>query len=146
MTAWMNIASAWLVLAGAGQLCLALASLAIPRLLDWPQQLTTLRPLTRQVFWVYAFYIWSSHLAFGLLSLLAPAALLDGSLLAGCVCTFIAAWWGIRLLIQFACLSRDDAPQGTLFRLGEAALVASFVAFAGVYLWAATFNLSRLLR
>src|SRR5205814_4625198 len=72
-------------LAGAGQLALAAGSLAIPRILRWSEDTAKLRPLTRQIFWVYAAYILSFHVAFGLLSVLAPHWLLDGSPLAGAV-------------------------------------------------------------
>jgi len=57
------------LLAGLGQLALVLASLAIPSVLNWREDTAKLRPLTRQVFWTYALYIWSINLAFGLLSL-----------------------------------------------------------------------------
>ena len=52
------------VAAGVGQLVLVAASLAIPRALRWPEDLAKLRPLTRQVFWTYAGYIWATNLAF----------------------------------------------------------------------------------
>jgi hypothetical protein len=128
------------MLAGLGQLCLAMGSLAIPRLLRWPQELAGLRPLTREMFWVYALYIWCSHLAFALLSMLASDALIDGSLLAGCVTGFIAAWWGVRLTLQFTCLDRRSAPPGAIYRCGEVALVLCFVFFTVVYGFAAALN------
>ena len=64
---------AMLVAAGVGQLILCSASLAIPRVLRWPEDLARLRPLTRQVFWTYAGYIWATNLSFGLISTLARA-------------------------------------------------------------------------
>ena len=83
-----------LVAAGVGQLALVVASLAIPRVLRWPEDLARLRPLTRQVFWTYAGYIWATNLAFGLVSAFAPGWLLDRTPLAGAVCGFIATYWG----------------------------------------------------
>jgi hypothetical protein len=70
--------------AGVGQLVLIAASLAIPRVLRWGEETAKLRPLTRQVFWTYAVYIWCTNLAFGLVSL-RPDWLLDRSPLAVCV-------------------------------------------------------------
>jgi hypothetical protein len=70
------------LLAGVGQLGLAIASLAIPRLLDWRADVAQLRPLTRQVFWTYAGYIWFTNLCFGLVSTFGPARLLDRSSVA----------------------------------------------------------------
>ena len=72
-----------IVVAGVGQLALVLASLAIPRVLGWHRELMHLRPLTRQVFWTYAGYIWGTNLSFGLVSVIGPGWLLDRSPLAG---------------------------------------------------------------
>ena len=57
-----------LIAAGVGQLILISAGLAIPRVLRWPEDVARLRPLTRQVFWTYAGYIWATNLSFGLVS------------------------------------------------------------------------------
>jgi hypothetical protein len=130
-----------ILLAGLGQIGLALGSLAIPKVLRWPDELARLRPLTRQVFWIYAAYIAASHLAFGLLSSIAPRALCDGTLLAAAVTLYIAAWWAVRLVLQFACLDRRDAPPGYRFRVAEAVLVVLFATFTLVYAWAAAVNL-----
>jgi hypothetical protein len=121
------------VAAGVGQLALAAASLAIPRVLRWSDDLARLRPLTRQVFWTYAAYIWVTNLAFGLVSACAPGWLLDRSPLAGAVCAYIAAYWGARLVIQFAYFDRTDAPRGAPFVLAEAALVGLFLFLTLVY-------------
>ena len=127
----------WILLAGVGQLVLALASLAIPRVLKWREDVARLRPLTRQVFWTYAAYIWGTNVAFGLVSVLAPESLLDGSTLARAVCGFIAAYWGARVVIQLFVFDRTDAPRGSLVALAEVALTALFAALTLVYGWAA---------
>src|SRR5437867_12234384 len=106
-----------LILAGLGQLGLALGSLALPGILHWRDDTAKLRPLTRQVFWTYAGYIWATNLSFGLLSTLAPDSLLDGSSLARAVCAFIALYWIARLVIQFAWFDRTDVPAGLLVRI-----------------------------
>jgi hypothetical protein len=127
-------------LAGIGQLILILASLAIPRVLGWREDVAKLRPLTRQVFWTYAIYIWATNLAFGLISL-APGMLLDRSSLAGCVTGFITAYWVGRIVIQFAYFDRSDAPAGPLVRLAEVGLVGLFFYLGAVYAAALLFNL-----
>lgn len=127
-------------LAGIGQLGLVLASLAIPRVLHWREETAKLRPLTRQIFWTYAGYIWTTNLSFGVVSTLTPSWLLDRSPLAGAVTVFMAAYWGARLVIQFACLDRKDAPPGLPIRLAEAALVSLFVSLTAVYGLAAASN------
>lgn len=137
--------SGWLhtviLLAGIGQLTIVIGSLAIPRVLRWRDDVAKLRPLTRQVFWTYAGYIWSTNLCFGLLSVLAPASLVDGSTLATAVTSFIALYWGARVVIQFAYFDRSGAPSGVLVRLAEIVLVSLFVFFTVAYGYAAAVNL-----
>jgi hypothetical protein len=125
-------------LAGIGQLLLVIASPAIPRVLGWRQEVSGLRPLTRQVFWTWAAYVWLTHLCFGLLSTFGAALLVDGTPLAGLVSSFIAAWWSARLVIQFTYFDRSAAPPGRIYKVGEAALVLLFVVLGSVYTLAAS--------
>ncbi|MBX3468202.1 MAG: hypothetical protein KF878_15125 [Planctomycetes bacterium] len=120
------------VVAGLGQLALAAVSLAIPRVLGWREETARLGPLTREVFWTYAAYIWGTNVAMGLLSCLAPDALLDGTPLARAVCGYVTTYWGARLVLQLAAFGRH-APPGRAFRLAEAALVALFSFLVLVY-------------
>ena len=126
-----------LVLAGLGQLALALVSLVLPRMLRWNDETAKLQPLTRQVFWTYASYIWVTNICFGLVSVLAPAALLDRSPLARVVTGYIAAYWGARVLVQFFYFDRSAAPPGAIYKVAEAALVGLFVFLTAVYGYAA---------
>lgn len=127
-------------LAGVGQLILVAASLAIPRVLRWREDTAKLRPLTRQIFWTYALYIWCTNLTFGLVSL-QPGWLLDRSPLAACVTGYMMAYWVGRVLIQFFFLDRSDVPPGRLVRIAEVALVGLFVYLSAVYAAAVLFNL-----
>ena len=122
-----------LILAGIGQIALIIGSLAIPRVLGWREDTAQLKPLTRQVFWTYAAYIWSINLAFGLLSACKPAWLLDGSGLARALSGAIALYWGARVGVQFFYFDRSSAPPGFVFKLAEAALVALFIALTIIY-------------
>jgi hypothetical protein len=126
-----------LVVAGLGQAALALGSLALPRVLRWREDTAKLRPLTRQVFWTYAAYVWVTNVCFGVASVLAPDRLLDGSPLARMVTGYIAAYWGARVLVQFFYFDRSGAPPGTFYRLAEVALVALFIFLTAVYGYAA---------
>jgi hypothetical protein len=119
--------------AGMAQLALALGSLAIPVVLGWRAETARLRPLTREVFWTYAGYIWTSHVAFGMLSAGWPQLLCDGSPLARMVCGFVAAWWGVRLALQFTVMDRSARPPGRRYVVAEAALVTLFAGLAAVY-------------
>jgi hypothetical protein len=128
-------------LAGVGQLLLVAASPAIPRTLGWREELArSVRPLTRQVFWTWAAYVWLTHLAFGLLSTFGAPLLVARTPLAGLVCAFIATWWGARLVIQFTYFDRKAAPPGPLGKLAEPALVSLFTGLLAVYGMAALAN------
>jgi hypothetical protein len=122
-----------LVLAGVGQLLLSVASLAIPRVLRWREETAKLRPLTRQVFWTYAGYILSFHVAFGLLSAFAPELLLDRTPLARAVAGFIAVYWTVRLALQFFCFDRTERPPGAFGKMAEAALTTLFLGLTIIY-------------
>jgi hypothetical protein len=131
------------VLAGIGQLVLIVASLAIPRMLGWKEDVAKLRSLTRQVFWTYAGYIWATNLSFGLLSTFGSRWLLDGTPLAAAVAGYIPAYWAARVGIQFFYFDRSDASLadapgaklygGKLMRLGEGALVLLFLSLTLIY-------------
>ena len=120
-------------LAGVGQLALVAGSLAIPQQLGWREKLAATSPLIRQMFWVYAGYILATNLAFGLISALAPARLLDGSPLAAAVCGFIAVYWAVRVVIQWTYFDLSEVPQTRFNTLARWSLEALFVALALVY-------------
>ncbi len=123
--------------AGLGQLVLAMGSLAIPRILGWRDDTAKLRPLTRQVFWTYAAYIWVTNVCFGVLSTFAPGWLLDRSPLSRAVAGFITVYWGARVLVQFFYFDRSSAPPGMLYKMADPALSALFVFLTAVYACAA---------
>ncbi|MEX0701954.1 MAG: hypothetical protein WD069_07645 [Planctomycetales bacterium] len=136
MTASPDPLASLVFAAGVGQLLLAAGSVAIPRVLGWRGKLSSLDPLLRRLFWVYAAYILGTNTAFGIVSVLLPATLTDGSPLARSVCGFIALYWGARLAVQFA-LFHKAAPPGGWFRIAEAALTGLFLFLAVTYAAAA---------
>ena len=132
----------WLILlAGAGQLVLCLASPFIPVALGWPAQVRCLPKLLRQVFWTYAAYILASHVVFAAVSLLAGRQLLDGSGWALGVSSFIAFWWGVRLILHFVAFDASEVSASGWHRIAEHLLGLLFLALTGVYLVVALFNL-----
>jgi hypothetical protein len=126
-----------LILAGLGQLGLAIGSLALPRILGWGADTAKLRPLTRQVFWTYATYIWVTNICFGVVSTFAPDWLLDRSSLARAVAGYITAYWGVRVLVQFFYFDRSEAPPGAFYKMAEGVLVGLFIFLTAVYGYAA---------
>jgi hypothetical protein len=124
-----------LQLAGLGQVGLALASTTFPVMLEWPAELAKLRPMLRRIFWIYAAYIFTFNLSFGVLSLARPQWLTDGTSLAAVVSGFIATYWGARLFCQLV-FDRADMPHGLKYRFAEAALVSLFLYLTSVYVLA----------
>lgn len=128
--------------AGVGQLILVIGSLAIPKVLNWSADTAKLRPLTRQVFWTYAGYIWATNLSFAIISIASPQSLADGSTLALAVSIYITVYWLARVIIQFTYFDRSDAPEGKFFVVAEFLLVALFVSLTAIYGWAVYVNLT----
>lgn len=126
---------------GIAQIVLALASLAIPRILRWREEMQKLNSLTRQVFWTYAGYICVSNLCFGILTTFLPESLIDGTSLAAAVTGFIALWWTAHVVIQFAYFDRSQAPKGLLYVTAEIVLVVLFIVLTLTYGAAALANL-----
>ena len=122
-------------LAGMIQLAIALASLAIPHELGWSEETKRLEPLTREVFWTYAVYIWSTNVALGLVSLMAATDLASGTVLARSVTGYALLYWGARLGIQLVCFGKH-APEGLRFKLAEGALTLAFAVLTAIYAWA----------
>jgi len=133
----------WLiVLSGIAQIVLILGSLAIPSVLKWKEELSGLKNLYRQMFWVYSGYIWGTNLSFGLVSAFAPHWLLDGSGLGIAVCGFIAVYWAARVLIQFLYFDTSELPSSAFHTFAEWALIALFIGLTAVYGGAVFFLLS----
>ena len=122
-----------LILAGVGQLALALSSLAIPRLLGWREELQALRPLTRSVFWTYSSYTFGTNVWFALVSMYAARPLAGGGLLAEFVTGFITVYWGMRVVVQFTLYDRSVARGRLLFRLAEIGYVLLFIGLTLTY-------------
>src|SRR5260221_7298594 len=122
-----------LILAGAGQLALALSSLAIPYLLDWREELQALKPLTRGVFWTYSSYTFATNIWFGVMSIAAAGPLAAGGLLARLVTGFITLYWGMRIVVQFTLYDRSIAKERLLFRFAEIAYVMLFAALTLIF-------------
>ena len=137
----MNITLA-LQLAGIAQVTLVLASIAIPRCLEWNKGLAGLSNLLRQMFWTYAIYITGIHLFAGIVSLCAASELLNGSFVSTAVCILMAVWWGARIVIQFTYFDTSSVPTTRFTKSAEIALVGLFSALTIVYSWAVYSNLT----
>jgi hypothetical protein len=130
-----------LKLAGWLQILLSVASLAIPRLLNWKKELMPVTPIIRQMFWTYAGYILVINFSFGLVSVFGAAELIAGTFLAKCISVFIFLYWLARIFIQFFYFDTRSAPQGWIYKDGEVGLNCLFVFLTLVYGWIAYLNL-----
>jgi hypothetical protein len=127
----------WLIAAaGAGQLCVLVASSLVPLRLNFPQELRLLPKLHRQLFWTYGGYVVATIVAGGLVSLFFARELAGGTGLARAVCGYIALFWGVRLSLQAVF---DVKPHLTAWwlKLGYHTLTVLFVTFTVIFALAA---------
>ena len=123
-------------LAGAGQLCVLIASALVPVRLNWREEFEKLSPLHRQMYWVYGGYVVLSIVAFGLISLSNAAELASGERLARAFCLYVAIFWTIRLSLQPILKVKEHLTAWWL-RAGYYTLTVLFTCFSLIYGWAA---------
>lgn len=89
-----------LLLAGVGHFGILLASIQVPAVMNWKEELARLHDFNRKLFWVYGAFIVLTIAAFGTLTLVNADELEKGSLLARSLAGFIAFFWAARLAVQ----------------------------------------------
>lgn len=125
-----------ILLAGAGQLSVLIASALVPIRLRWKTELDVLPRLHRQMYWVYGAYVVLAIVSFGLISLFNSREMASGSGLARGVCAYIAVFWAGRLCLQPVFDVKEHLTTWWL-RLGYHALTVVFGLFVLIYGWAA---------
>ncbi|MGH9966753.1 MAG: hypothetical protein ACREBG_02805 [Pyrinomonadaceae bacterium] len=123
-------------LAGAGQLCVLIASALVPLRLEWKTELAVLSRLHRQMYWVYGGYVVLAIISFGLISLFNARELASGSGLARAVCGYNAVFWGIRFSLQWILDVKEHLSSWWL-ALGYYTLTILFAGFTLLYGYAA---------
>ena len=121
-----------IMLAGAGQLSVLVASALVPIRLKWRTQFDVLPRLHRQLYWVYGGFTVLSIIALGLISLTNAHELASGSRLARSVCAYMAIFWGIRLSLQ-AVLDVKEHLTAWWLIAGECVLTILFIYFTTVF-------------
>jgi hypothetical protein len=122
-----------------GALVIALAALhaMFPRWFNWRDELSRLSLLNRQIFLVHTGFIVLVLAMTGAMSLLAPGDLITGGRPGVLISAGLAAFWAIRLLVQFFVydprLWRGSRARTALHIL--AATLSGY--FAATYAWAA---------
>ena len=126
-----------LFVAGLLHMSITSAGLAMTFVLDWRKNLAPLCALTREIIWTHALFVLLTIVAFGVISMALPATLASGSPLARAVCSFIALFWGIRLMIQFFLFDARPHMNSALLKLGYHGLTICFAYFTFAYALAA---------
>ncbi len=126
-----------LKIAGIGHFGILAASVQVPWILNWKDDLAKLHPFTRRLFWVYGVFIMFMIIGFGSLTLMNVQELAAGSHMARGVAAFIALFWAMRLAVQ--CFVFDAGPflTSNWRKLGYHTLTGAFVFFTALYGWAA---------
>ena len=122
--------------AGVAQLGVLIASAIVPFRLNWRTELSSLSRLHRQMYWVYGGYVVMSIVAFALLSILNARALAAGGGLARGICSYIAVFWGFRVVLQVVFDVKEHLTAWWL-KAGYLILTVLFAALTLVYGWAA---------
>lgn len=123
--------------AAALQLSILVASALVPRVLDWRGNLATLHSFLRRLFWVYGSFIVYVIIGFALLTFRNAGAMAAGEPVARSLCLFIAIFWAVRLVVQFAVFDARPFLTTWFYKLGYHGLTVIFAALVVLYGWAA---------
>lgn len=126
-----------LLIAAALQLSVLIASAQVPRVLDWRTNLGTLHPFLRRLFWVYGIFIVLTIIAFSLLTFANAEAMAGGEPVARSLCIFIAIFWAVRLVVQFAVFDAREFLTNWFYKAGYHALTVAFAGLVAIYTIAA---------
>jgi len=133
MTIPPQLLSSALWLAGAGHFCLLFASAQVPTRLGWKKDLAQLTDFNRKLMWIYAGTTLLTIIAFGTLTLVLHDAFLARDPAAIALAVFMAVFWTLRIIVDFAYLGHADWPKGVAFVFGHILLVGLFIALAATY-------------
>ncbi|MDB6064424.1 MAG: hypothetical protein JWR26_632 [Pedosphaera sp.] len=116
-----------------------IASASTPRALDWRNNLASLHPFLRRLFWVYGVFIVLVIISFGVITLTHGRDLAIGSPLARAMCAFIGVFWLARLFVQFFVFDARPFLTNWFYKIGYHGLTGAFLYFVLVYGRAALF-------
>jgi hypothetical protein len=133
----MHHLSTLLLFAGFGHFAILIASALVPQTLNWRVELARLGTLTRQVVWVHGIFIVLVIIGFGVISIVNPTPMCDGSVMSRSVCGFIAIFWAARLVVQFLVFDAKPHLTSGVLKWGYHGLTVMFAYFVLVYGWAA---------
>lgn len=130
----MDIPNALIIAGGAGQIFTALVYPYIRhRVFDWYTDVRKLKPLNQEIAKTYGRYIVGLNFAFGLIAILLPDDLKNGTPLATALTGLIAAYWVGKVITQFAYYPMYQIPTGAIFKWGGYGMNLLFCFFAVLY-------------
>ncbi|HEY3899277.1 MAG TPA: hypothetical protein VGM54_11720 [Chthoniobacter sp.] len=117
-------------LAGSLHLLVAAANFVLPGMLEYRKNLARVTPIIREIFLVHAAYIVLVLVGFGAICLCFPDDLCGGSRLGRFLCEFLAVFWFLRIVIQFAFYDRATKKEHPF---GNFIFSAIFLYFAAIF-------------
>ncbi|ALM07983.1 hypothetical protein SB49_09360 [Sediminicola sp. YIK13] len=125
----------WIIIAGGiGQIFTALIYPYIRhKVFDWYNDVKQLKPLNQEIVKTYGRYIQGLNFSFGLIAILLPSDLKNGTNLAIALTGLIGAYWVGKVATQFAYYPMYQIPQKTIFKIGSYGMNFLFVFFASIY-------------
>jgi len=99
--------------------------------------LAALPPFVRRLFWVYFTFIGLTLLSLGAITFFCAPAMATGEPLARALCTFLAAFWSLRLIVAAFVFDVRPYLVNWFYRLGYHATTAVFIYLAAIYAWTA---------
>lgn len=129
-----NIPNWIIILGGCGQIFTALIYPYIRhKVFDWYNDVKQLKPLNQEIAKTYGRYIQGLNFSFGVIAILLPSDLKNGSNLAIAITGLIAAYWVGKVVTQIAYYPMYDIPKKFIFKWGGFGMNTLFVFFALVY-------------
>lgn len=124
----------WLIIiSGIGQIFTAMIYPFIRhRVFDWYNDVKQLKPLNQEIAKTYGRYIQGLNFSFGLIAILLPNDLKNGTNLAIAITGLIAAYWVGKVITQIAYYPMYDIPKKQLFKIGSYGMNFLFFMFAVV--------------
>jgi hypothetical protein len=119
------------LIAGVLHFALLPASLSVPKVLRWKEQLSMLTPLCRQVIWVHGVFVAAMIVAFGALTLALADRIAAGK--EPVLTALMGGFWLLRLVFQLAYLDPRDWPSGWWVMPARYALTTLFAFWSAVY-------------
>lgn len=130
----INIPNWLIIFGGAGQIFTALIYPYIRhKVFDWYNDVKQLKPLNQEIAKTYGRYIQGLNFSFGLIAILIPSDLKNGTTLSIAITGLIAAYWVGKVATQIAYYPMYDIPKKQLFKWGGFGMNFLFVFFAVVY-------------